>query len=193
VARASANGAYMAARRRDRAEAEGFRLLIWQGGGEVEVMGYDNPADALAAAVDYLKAGYHCRLADEAVEHYRAEPAAPAAWFPNARDWRLLLGMLQRAAEQPGFFHAAAEARGRYEADRLAARIAGVVRRVTGSGPSALPGVSAGRSCRGVLVLSPGPYRPAFLPGGRGNARSRGTATGRGRRARGRPFRGRDR
>lgn len=123
----------MAARRRDRADAEGFRLLIWQGGGEVEVYRYDGPADALAAAVEYLKAGYHVRLGDEAVEHYRAEPAVPAAWFPGARDWRLLLGIVQRAAEQPGFFHAAAEAAGRYEADRLATRIAGVVRRFTGS------------------------------------------------------------
>jgi hypothetical protein len=35
----TANGAYMAARSRDRAASGAYRLLIWQRGGGVEVMG----------------------------------------------------------------------------------------------------------------------------------------------------------
>jgi hypothetical protein len=126
----SPNGAYMAARSRDRAASGAYRLLIWQRGADVEVMGYREPADALAAAVEYLKAGYQCRLGAEVVEHYADEPAVPAAWFPSARDWRVLLGMLRRAAVMPGFFHASAETAGRVEAERLATRIGEVARRV---------------------------------------------------------------
>lgn len=124
------SGPYMAARSKDRAaEAGGHRLLIWRRGEELRTLGYDEPADALAAAVAYLKAGYQVRLGEEAVEHYRDEPNG-AAWWPTLRDWRLLRGMLRRAIESPGFFHPQAQAAGRGEAERLAVQIGDLIDRI---------------------------------------------------------------
>jgi hypothetical protein len=176
----------MAARSRDRAAGGAYRLLIWRRGEEVEVMGYGEPADALAAAVEYLKAGYQAKLGAEVVEHYAAEPVAAAAWFPSARDWRVLLGMLRRAAEAPGFFHASAESAGRVEAERLAARIAEVVRRIARLGsPHALlasfrPMRLYRRGARPLPVLSHyvGGGRGVLVPGLRDAGASRRRASG---------------
>jgi hypothetical protein len=107
-----------------------YRVLFWRGRGNPRQLGYDQPSDALAAAVDYLKAGYQVRLGDETVEHFRAEKVTAAPWFPSLRDWRLLDGMLRRAIESPGFFHVRAEQAGRAEAERLAGRIADVIDRI---------------------------------------------------------------
>jgi len=115
------------------ADVPGFSVLIWKPGAAstIKRLTYPEPADALTAAVDYLKAGYQVRLADEAVEHFRAERTVDAApWFPNMRDWKLLCGMLGRAIETPGFFHVTAEAAGRGEAERLRGRISDVIARI---------------------------------------------------------------
>ena len=115
------------------ADQPGFAVLIWKPGAAstIKRLTYPESADALTAAVDYLKAGYQVRLADEAVEHFRAERSVDAApWFPNMRDWKLLCGMLGRAIETPGFFHPDAQAAGRGEAERLKGRIAEVIARI---------------------------------------------------------------
>jgi hypothetical protein len=113
------------------ASEPGWTLIFWRPpAGKVKRITYAEPGDALAAAVDYLKAGYQCRLSDEAVELFRAQPNEAALWFPNLRDWKLLGGMLGRALETPGFFHAAAEAAGRGEAERLKGRIAEQIARI---------------------------------------------------------------
>lgn len=110
-----------------------YRLLVFREGyGKVKRLDFTDPTDALAAAVDYLKAGYQCRLGDETVEHFRAEPGEPARWFPSLRDWKLLGGMLRRAIATPGFFHPDAEAAGRGEAERLAGRIADLTAQIAG-------------------------------------------------------------
>lgn len=122
----------MAARREDRAAANGdsgYRLLIWRRGEELRTIGYAEPVDALAAAVAYLKAGYQVRLGGELVEHYAGELPG-VSWWPSLRDWRLLDGMLRRAIESPGFFHARAESAGRGEAERLAVRISELIARI---------------------------------------------------------------
>jgi hypothetical protein len=115
------------------ADRPGFAVLVWKPGASstIKRLTYPESADALTAAVDYLKAGYQVRLADEAVEHFRAERTVEAApWFPNLRDWKLLAGMLGRSLEIPGFFHPAAQAAGRGEAERLRGRISDVIARI---------------------------------------------------------------
>jgi hypothetical protein len=57
-----------------------FSAIVWKGGHAENIRKYwfDNPVDALATAVDYLKAGYQARLSDGAVRYFASLPDARA-------------------------------------------------------------------------------------------------------------------
>lgn len=104
--------------------------MIWRRD-ETRRLVFAEPLDALAAALDYLKTGYQCRLGDEVVEHFRSQPyVANAGWFPTLTDWKLIHGVLGRAATVPGFFHSDAEPVARARVERLRVHIADTIDRI---------------------------------------------------------------
>ena len=113
------------------AERPVYRVLVWRGTAGVNTLVFAEPVDALAAGVEYLRAGYQVRLGGETAEQLAAEsPGGEPLWFPSLRDWRLLSGMLGRALATPGFYHPAAEQVGRAAAERLKNRIDVVISRI---------------------------------------------------------------
>jgi hypothetical protein len=55
-----------------------FAAIVWKGGHAENIRKhwFDNPVDALATAVQYLKAGYQARLSDGAVRYFAELPDA---------------------------------------------------------------------------------------------------------------------
>jgi hypothetical protein len=70
-------------RRHDGDPVDQFSAIVWKGfdTASMQKHWFDNPVDALACAVEYLKLGWQARLSDGAVAHFAAlpQPGEPAA------------------------------------------------------------------------------------------------------------------
>jgi hypothetical protein len=55
-----------------------YAAIVWKGGHAENIRKhwFDDPVDALATCVQYLKAGYQARLSDGAVRHFASLPDA---------------------------------------------------------------------------------------------------------------------
>jgi hypothetical protein len=98
-------------RRHDGDQPSQFAAIVWRITDPTPTKHwFDHPVDALTSAVDYLKAGYQCRLSDGCVEYFAHLPRPDSASFSANGEAALLAGPPREAAVAEARFQPAPEA-----------------------------------------------------------------------------------